>query len=316
MRKSLIILFFAINMGLVMHSMQEHIDLPPVRDVTVATYFLPGDEKNIARRLLSFINSAEKRVYVAVYWITYEPVVDALIEMKRRGIDVRLIYDISSPKAIELATKCVSEGLIPLVAPFKDYSKGLMHHKFVVVDDDRLWTGSANFTGVVLDPNSTETQNNENVLRINSRAITDRFKATFETMEEEIIEWYMDHVAKNKPEDYDWESATLKVIKIWHPRFQEIYNAHVSKYNAEERRRLDAFLQAQAATQSRKRTFPDTSSDSSSYESEESMDDEGAQMSDTQRRILRGAGDYGEYTYSEAYRRVGAIMRSKRQCRN
>src|SRR5437764_1470796 len=57
----------------------------------IETYYapehLPGDH------LIALYDHARRYIYVAVYGLTFPPIVKALIEAKKRGVDVRVITD-------------------------------------------------------------------------------------------------------------------------------------------------------------------------------------------------------------------------------
>ena len=76
---------------------------------------------------------------------------------------------------------------MPLLDDTEDGSSGsgLMHHKFVVVDDRSVITGSANFTssGLHGDAGKSRTRGNVNhLLRIDSPALAAVFRREFERM--------------------------------------------------------------------------------------------------------------------------------------
>ncbi|WP_017306026.1 phospholipase D-like domain-containing protein [Spirulina subsalsa] len=76
---------------------------------------------------------------------------------------------------------------IPVIDDTADGSKGsgLMHHKFILVDDATVVTGSANFTtsGVHGDFYNPESRGNaNNLVRINSEAIANLFRQEFDLM--------------------------------------------------------------------------------------------------------------------------------------
>lgn len=89
--------------------------------------FCPRD--NCADSLISFIESANSSLYCAIYNLNDESVVESLLE-KSKQIQVMVIVDESSK-----------------IDVFEKYeSKGLMHHKFCVKDEEYVFTGSYNPT--------------------------------------------------------------------------------------------------------------------------------------------------------------------------
>jgi phosphatidylserine/phosphatidylglycerophosphate/cardiolipin synthase-like enzyme len=116
--------------------------LPP-QEIAIETFFTqPGEPvQDPELALLAAINGAEDRVDVAIYSFNLWSVRDALLEAKARGLDVRMVVEgdnLNDPEVQAL----VAAG-IPVAG---DRSPGLMHHKFVVVDGDEVWTGSMNLS--------------------------------------------------------------------------------------------------------------------------------------------------------------------------
>ena len=85
------------------------------------------------------------------------------------------------------AVRLLLEAGIPLIDDTEDGSSGsgLMHHKFVVIDECSVITGSANFTnsGLHGDAGKPSTRGNVNhLLRIDSPALAEVFRREFERM--------------------------------------------------------------------------------------------------------------------------------------
>lgn len=101
---------------------------------------LPGD------RLAALYGKARRYIYVAVYGLTYPPIVKELVAAKKRGVDVRVITDrekLSDPKQ-ESALETLHLAGIPIKVNRHD---NLMHLKQVVIDDEINTSGSMNQTG-------------------------------------------------------------------------------------------------------------------------------------------------------------------------
>lgn len=101
---------------------------------------LPGD------RLVALYGKARRYIYVAIYGLTYPPVVKELVAAKKRGVDVRIITDrekLSDPKQ-ESALETLRLAGIPIKV---NRHENLMHLKQVVIDDAINTSGSMNQTG-------------------------------------------------------------------------------------------------------------------------------------------------------------------------
>ncbi len=110
---------------------------------TVDIYYAPEDRP--ADRLVGLYEKAHKQILVAVYGLTYPPLVRALVAAKKRGVDVRVITDrekVNDPKQ-RAALETLRLADIPIKINVHD---GLMHLKQVVIDDGVHVSGSMNHT--------------------------------------------------------------------------------------------------------------------------------------------------------------------------
>ena len=129
-------------------------------------YFLP-DEPAALDRLLKTIESAKKSVKVAMYTFTHPKLSQALIDAKKRGVHVEVVMDNDSAK--QTSRKVFLQLKREKVNVALSARAGLLHYKFVIVDDELLATGSANWTKAAF------TANDDNICFINP--LTDVQKA-------------------------------------------------------------------------------------------------------------------------------------------
>ena len=122
--------------------------------------------------LATVIGQAKSSVDVAAYDFDLERVADALIAAHGRGVKVRFVTD--SDNADENAVQDLRHAGIPVVEDERD--SGLMHDKFIVIDQVWIWTGSWNLTS-----NGTY-RNNNNAVMIASPALAENYTAEFEEM--------------------------------------------------------------------------------------------------------------------------------------
>ncbi len=174
-------------------------DIPDPISVPVEVFSLPQDTSTVRSRLDNLLDNAKQRVLLAMYWLTDDKIIDKLIDLKKKKIDVQIIFDESMDgKGIDiykLMNKFLNNGIVTLIFPSNEV-KGRMHNKFMIVDDNRVWTGSANFTKTVLDP-KTDFKNNENVLIFYSKDMATKFERIFEDLKKEIFEFYALIIADN-----------------------------------------------------------------------------------------------------------------------
>lgn len=95
----------------------------------------------IDQEILKIVFSTKKSFKAALYDINFPKFVDALKVLKNNGISVQIVCDADAKK--RSSVKALQTAGIPIVF---DKKKFLMHHKFMVIDSNVIWTGSTNFT--------------------------------------------------------------------------------------------------------------------------------------------------------------------------
>lgn len=139
-------------------------------------------DKNPDKYFIPLIDSAKKTIDGAFYDIGDPEVVNAFIRAHKRGVKVRLITDDANLKDKDDPT-LPRQSIITLkeagVTVKDDKRSQLMHHKFMVVDNTTVWTGSWNLT------TSSMFQHNNNCLMIRSEKLAENFNAEFKRMYED-----------------------------------------------------------------------------------------------------------------------------------
>jgi len=113
--------------------------------ITIETYMTPYDD--VEDHLLQFLDQANNRCYIASYSITNPKVIDKLIQLHDRGVDVQVLTDKTQAagKREQAALTVLEENHIPVYAG-RSVDHALMHCKFCVIDDHLVEDGSWNFT--------------------------------------------------------------------------------------------------------------------------------------------------------------------------
>lgn len=104
-----------------------------------------GPEDRPLEQLVRLYDRAKQSIFIAAYGFTSPLSVKALIEAKRRGVDVRILTDrerLNDPKQ-RTALSALREAGVPIRI---NQHESLMHLKQVVVDDDINANGSMNQT--------------------------------------------------------------------------------------------------------------------------------------------------------------------------
>jgi len=91
--------------------------------------------------IVNSIEDASFSIDIAMYNINLWSIRNALIEAYQRGIQIRIVVE-SENLDNDVPRELRSAG-IPVIG---DRREGLMHNKFMIIDGNEVWTGSANFT--------------------------------------------------------------------------------------------------------------------------------------------------------------------------
>jgi phosphatidylserine/phosphatidylglycerophosphate/cardiolipin synthase-like enzyme len=105
--------------------------------------------------IVAELKRARREVVVLAYSFTSQPIAQALVEAKKRGVHVEIVLDHSNETEVHTdLTYFIEQGLAPLVDPHH----AIAHNKIMVIDRHTVITGSFNFT------NQAEHENAENLL--------------------------------------------------------------------------------------------------------------------------------------------------------
>lgn len=112
------------------------------------------------------IARAKESIYVQAYGLTSGIIVNQLIQAKNRGIKVQVLLDKSNvsdkwSKMMDLVNANVSVRI--------DKVSGIAHNKVIIIDEQKVITGSFNFT------NAADKRNAENVIIINNKSVAKEY---------------------------------------------------------------------------------------------------------------------------------------------
>jgi phosphatidylserine/phosphatidylglycerophosphate/cardiolipin synthase-like enzyme len=120
---------------------------------------------------ISAIDAAQTRVDVAMYSFTNPDFSDALIRAHARGLVVRVMVEKQQAGSKYSQHEELSAAGVRVRI---DSNPNYMHHKFAVIDSDKIINGSMNWTGNGVG------ENNENVSVIYSPELNALFESEFE----------------------------------------------------------------------------------------------------------------------------------------
>jgi len=138
-------------------------------------YFSHHD--NIREVVISSLHSAKNDLKICMYTISDNPIADSILQCFSRGVNVRIITD--DGKILDKGSDIISldeRGIDIRI----DSDKSLMHHKFVIVDNVKILTGSYNWTRTGSDIN------NENILVTTNKKIAKAYKKEFKRLWKEM----------------------------------------------------------------------------------------------------------------------------------
>ena len=133
------------------------------------TYFSPDD--GVADRIIALIQQAEESVYFAAFSFTSDEIAATLVERGDHGVEVSGIFEQDQVKSNQGGEfdRLSAAGIDVRL----DGNKDTMHHKFFIIDEQVVITGSYNFS------RSAEERNDENTLVIHSADIAKQYLNEF-----------------------------------------------------------------------------------------------------------------------------------------
>ncbi|MBW8361212.1 MAG: T9SS type A sorting domain-containing protein [Kaistella sp.] len=141
----------------------------------VGNYFSPSDGANA--QIINVINSANNDIEISTMLITRDDVRSTLINKYNSGLGiVEAVFDTQNPSGNDIPALKTAIGANKMV---QYGGAGIMHHKFILVDnfnaasDPTVLTGSHNWSA------SAETKNDENTLVIHDPTIVDQYYQAF-----------------------------------------------------------------------------------------------------------------------------------------
>lgn len=142
--------------------------LPTLSRAEIKVYFSPNG--GCQQAIISEINKAQKSIDVAMYSFTSREIAQALVVARERHVKIRILLDIFEIKDHYSKSRfLINKGF----AIKFHLGPGLMHDKFVVIDERVVVTGSFNWTI------TAETKNAENLLVINDKELARSYEKHF-----------------------------------------------------------------------------------------------------------------------------------------
>lgn len=142
-----------------------------------------ADPNNPDKYLYTLLESAKTTIDAAIYDIKDPGAVNEFIVAAKRGVKIRFVTDghnlsepvnaddAASPMQARQGIQAMKDAGIKFVD--SGTRRGLMHNKFIVVDNSKVWTGSYNLSSFGMY------RDNQNIVWINSAKMADNYTAEF-----------------------------------------------------------------------------------------------------------------------------------------
>jgi len=156
---------FAAALGLVLSS---HVGIAADHQPQWDVCFTPGGD--CTDKIVDTIAAAQHTVLVQAYSFTSPAIAKALVDAKKRGVDVRVILDKSQRTERYSGADFLANNGVPVLI---DAAHAIAHNKVMVIDGGVIITGSFNFTKAAQEKNA------ENLLVIHDADLAARYAANW-----------------------------------------------------------------------------------------------------------------------------------------
>lgn len=138
----------------------------------IEAYFSPFDD--VDKVVLAELDKAQEEVILAHYNIRHQEILNKLVELKNRGISVKVVVDKkNAEKDYNIGDDYLEENGIEILRtkPVHNYAKyAIMHLKASVIDQKTVMTGSYNWN------NTATMSNDENMLIIRDERVAEIYR--------------------------------------------------------------------------------------------------------------------------------------------
>lgn len=139
--------------------------------VDVEIYFSPSD--NASYYMRTEIIKAQNSINFCIFAFTDKSIAQELVNAASRGVKVKGIFDsYQNENEFSKFTMLQNAGIDVALAN----GEGLLHHKFMVIDNSTVLTGSFNWT------NAGDNLNDENLIIVHSPEIAQQYSSEFEKL--------------------------------------------------------------------------------------------------------------------------------------
>ena len=149
----------------------------------VYLYFSPS-YKALYEGIIPRINLAQKRIYISMFLITEKNIVDALINAKKRGVDVKLIIEANHAGEKYSKHEILRQAEIPVKV---ENWGGKMHSKAAIIDDHCFISSSTNWTSSAFEYNDENLLAFDNLPQKTVNKLIIEFNKSYNSIPEEWL---------------------------------------------------------------------------------------------------------------------------------
>jgi phosphatidylserine/phosphatidylglycerophosphate/cardiolipin synthase-like enzyme len=132
---------------------------------------------SVADTIERLVEATRVSIHAALYRFNNQRLARALQEVHGRGAEIRLVIDRNKYEESQSTRRLLAESSFPFRLTYgRDGSGSKMHHKFVLLDELTVITGSYNWTF------ASEEQNYENLLVLRDPKLVETYREEFDAL--------------------------------------------------------------------------------------------------------------------------------------
>lgn len=129
------------------------VDMPPI--LRSQDFYL-APQHDIKTPILALVNGAQREIVIEIYGYTWQPLHQALLAAKKRGIAVTVVFDHTQacgPAERGLVAELRAAGVLVYVGTSCEHQ--IRHSKFTIVDGEWVEAGSLNYSETAFHQDNT-----------------------------------------------------------------------------------------------------------------------------------------------------------------
>lgn len=152
-----------------------------IDESNVRVYFAPHPQ--LEDEIVRYIQEAEQSIRIAMFAYTNDKIHKALLDAMTRGVNIQALWGNRTRRDCDVSE---IDEMLQLSTGYIVPIAGAMHHKFALIDDRRLITGSANWSANGMN------HNDENILVIEHPALIRAYNNHFNQLTREALRYDRD----------------------------------------------------------------------------------------------------------------------------